>query len=148
VCRVGVCRNDLEECTQCSLNLAALGGSCSNKVLEQQISEKKCECEPRLEINDYVRDADRACQMRVQHMFKQRGKKRRITCETSDLWSRAWSGMSIWRYLLFLGIFWPLDLLARIMSRVIAAAVSYWREGGNVRPGCKRFVALWTDLCS
>ena len=70
-------------------------------VLEAENVEVE-DCEPLLTIQSYSRDLDQACHM---------------TTVTALL------GMSIWRWLLFLGLFWPLELVAYFIARCFAFLV-------------------------
>jgi hypothetical protein len=71
------------------------------------------DCEPLLSIQNHTRNLDQACHMTTVVSVQ---------------------GMAIWRWLLFVGLFWPLELLAYFVARVFTALVHANLLGEHVRP--------------
>jgi hypothetical protein len=69
------------------------------------------ECKPLLGIQDYSRNLQKAC---------------RMTTVTT------WQGMSVWRWMLFVGLFWPLQLVAYFIARAFTSLVQLNLFGGHV----------------
>ena len=73
------------------------------------------ECTPLLAINRYARNLEQACYMTTIISLK---------------------GMAVWRWLLFMGLFWPLELVAYTFARFIAFLVHTNLLGKHVRRLC------------
>lgn len=73
---------------------------------------RAADCEPVLSMQNHSRDLAQACNM------------------TSTVLV---GGMAVWRWLLFFGLFWPLELAAYFVARVFTALVHANLFGGHVR---------------
>ena len=70
------------------------------------------DCEPLLSIQTFTRDLDQACHMTTVTAFQ---------------------GMSVWRWLLFVGLFWPLELVAYAIVCLLTLMVHTKLLGKHVR---------------
>jgi hypothetical protein len=103
MCRFNACVTGYHACIERQKSASA---SLQNPSTEVE------DCEPFLAIQKFSRDLDQACHMTT------------VT---------AWQGMSVWRWLLFFGLFWPLQLVAYFIARMFTSLVQFNLFGGHVR---------------
>jgi hypothetical protein len=103
---------------------------CEDKFAEcdQDPSQIGCPPAPRLKIGEYTRTVQRACHMKELKHYQ---------------------GLAWWRWIIFIAMFWPLDLVAHGLAKILAGIVSASVAFNNVRLflypvsfGPRRFMTL------
>lgn len=124
MCRATTCQSRWNDCKDRALN--ALEGTANSTELKAAETRALETCVPVLLVEELERDLKDSCRM------------------TSGI---HWQGAAVWRWLLFVLIFWPVDLVGHIIARILVA-VGMVMISFNIWQGSVRSLVFCDTVCS